>query len=72
MSKLDSGRPPGTCANCGRPFLIPPSALTKRFCSDRCRDEWHLARRRRATELLREQEQRAQDTIDFFNLNTGD
>ncbi len=54
MSKLDSGLPPRPCANCGRPFLVPPSALGKRFCSDHCRDEWHMARRREAMELLRQ------------------
>ena len=41
------------CAHCTRPFTAPPSAPHKRFCSARCRTEWHETQRRRGLELLR-------------------
>lgn len=33
------------CDNCGKPIVIPPSALNKRFCSASCRMEWHQKQR---------------------------
>ena len=47
----------GICPNDGRPFDIPPQvAGYKRFCSDKCRSEWHGRVRKRAMERLRQQE----------------
>jgi endogenous inhibitor of DNA gyrase (YacG/DUF329 family) len=46
------------CDNCGRPLgALPPTARHKRFCSDKCRNEWHLAKRKRALQALAKMEQ---------------
>jgi len=44
------------CANCGMPFDPPPSAEHKRFCSARCRGQWHGRRKVEGMRLLRERE----------------
>ena len=46
------------CKNCSRPIDIPPQALHKHFCSERCRNAYHNARTRRAKELLAAAEQK--------------
>ena len=44
----------GQCLQCGRPLdAPPPSAPHKKFCSPKCRQEWHSAERRRAIAALR-------------------
>lgn len=45
----------GSCLECGKPFSIPPHLLrSKKFCSDRCRNDWHAKRRSETMTLLRE------------------
>ena len=36
----------GTCINCGRTIKSLPHKKPKKFCSDRCRWEWHNEKRR--------------------------
>jgi len=45
------------CANCSRPFAPEPQAPHKRFCSAKCRTEWHARRQRDAKQLLSRLEQ---------------
>jgi len=45
-----------TCVNCTTEFEPLEAAPHKRFCSARCRYEWHGKQRRRGLRLLREQE----------------
>lgn len=40
------------CENCTKPIDVPSHALNKRFCSDKCRNDWHNSRTRRAKEAL--------------------
>ena len=40
------------CENCSKPISIPPWALNKRFCCDKCRNDFHNTRTREAKELL--------------------
>jgi len=53
-----SSGPPGTkCKQCGRPMgPLPPSAKHKTFCSQECRQRWHLEYRKRAIALMEQQE----------------
>lgn len=44
------------CKNCTAPFVPPPTAPHKEFCSEQCRNEWHSRRRRKALDMLKEQE----------------
>lgn len=48
----------GHCDCCGKEIKIPKSALNKRFCSLKCKNEWHAMRRREAFALLEQQEKR--------------
>jgi len=41
-----------SCANCTKPIERPVAAPHKRFCSGTCRNEWHLARRKKALAAL--------------------
>lgn len=41
------------CASCGKGFVAPPAAPHKRFCSEKCRNEWHRQERAQAVEELR-------------------
>lgn len=44
----------GICPNDGKPFEIPPHVQGyKRFCSDKCRSEWHSRLRKKALDLMR-------------------
>jgi endogenous inhibitor of DNA gyrase (YacG/DUF329 family) len=44
------------CQQCGKVVSVPPDAKHKRFCSNACRNKWHLARRKKALELLEKAE----------------
>jgi len=59
MTQVGTTKSPSTqstCPNCTRPFETPPQVVGyKRFCSDRCRSEWHSKLRKRALEALRVQ-----------------
>lgn len=50
-------KPVFTCDNCGKEFKPLRMAPHKRFCSGKCRNEWHLTRRKVAMARFREQEQ---------------
>lgn len=42
------------CLNCTKPFITPAQVKGyKRFCSDKCRSEWHSKIRKKALELMR-------------------
>lgn len=52
------------CANCSKPIDVPAHALNKRFCCDRCRNQWHNSRIKAARELIAEQDrQEAKDQL---------
>jgi hypothetical protein len=56
MSETEAKATPakGICPNDGRPFDIPPHVRGyKRFCSDKCRSEWHSRLRKKALEQMR-------------------
>jgi hypothetical protein len=40
------------CEWCTKPFVKPPSAPHKRFCSDECRNKWHGAETAKAKALM--------------------
>jgi hypothetical protein len=47
----------GICPNDGKPFDIPAHVRGyKRFCSDKCRSEWHSRLRKKALEMMREKD----------------
>lgn len=51
---------PTHCANCGKPLGVPPpSAPHRKFCSTKCRMEWHGARLRDLRAKLRETDEGA-------------
>lgn len=58
MSELAAAGTTKTCKleSCDRTFEIKKSAPHQEFCSSTHRIEWHNARRKRAEELLLEQE----------------
>jgi hypothetical protein len=42
------------CLRCTRPFIAPAQVKGyKKFCSDKCRSEWHSELRKKALELMR-------------------
>lgn len=45
-----------TCKQCGKETSVPASAENKKFCSDKCRNSWHSARRAKAIEMLNDNE----------------
>ncbi len=46
------------CEQCGTPFT--KQVWFRRFCTEQCRLTWHRDRRRRALDLLANQERRRQ------------
>lgn len=47
----------GICPNDGKPFDIPAHVRGyKRFCSDKCRSEWHSRLRKKALDEMRRKE----------------
>jgi hypothetical protein len=56
QSQPPESRPPGrmsgeNCPQCGRPIDPPgPRVTQKKFCSARCRSQWHAKERQRAWE----------------------
>lgn len=51
------------CENCSKPIDVPAHALNKRFCGDKCRNDWHNKRAARAKELLTAQEREEGDQL---------
>ena len=47
------------CGNCGDEFT--PNKYWQKFCTDRCRKDFHGDRRARATKLLLEEEARERE-----------
>lgn len=43
-----------TCAYCPKQFSIPPSAEHKRFCSEKCRNDWHTRELRAARQVMKD------------------
>lgn len=45
------------CDQCGKEMTIPPANPHKRFCSLKCKNAWHIERRKKAFAALEEKEQ---------------
>lgn len=46
------------CQQCSGPFKSSSRTRHKKFCSERCRNEWWKGERKRAFGLLREEQRR--------------
>lgn len=56
MTSAHSGTAMISCQQCGKPTKVPKDVMHKKFCSAKCRQTWHLLRRKQAMQLLAEKE----------------